>query len=96
MAGDDQTQIFLGLVWSDPQNRHDKREEDHYLRFDTRTFEFVVDEEIEHVSGPRASSHTNLRPVVEYLKRHPERREVLVQLLPESLRLRGGGPPATS
>ncbi|HEY2786343.1 MAG TPA: hypothetical protein VGJ05_15355 [Fimbriiglobus sp.] len=68
---------YIGDVWRDPDNRHDKREEDHSLYFDSETGQYIVVEEVEQVSGPNVSCSHTIHTVQEYLKLHPDRREVV-------------------
>ena len=53
------THEYIGRVWADPKNRHDKREEDHNLYRDSADDSYIVVSQVEHVSGPNVScSHT--------------------------------------
>jgi hypothetical protein len=67
--------LFIGRVWSDPDNRHDKREVDHNLYLDLDALQFIIVEEIEHTSGANTSCHHEIHAASDYVNRYPERRE---------------------
>ncbi len=77
--------VFVGPVWSDPDNRHDKEETDHYLYFDSNTLGFFVEENTSFVSGPDVSVHHSVKDLTQYLQEHPERREAVSRLIAQKI-----------
>lgn len=74
-------QVRVGDVWHDPNNRHDKFEEDHTLWFDSVTGVYFVAADVEHVSGPHVSlSHYCVDATV-YSSRHLTRKYVIDELI---------------
>jgi hypothetical protein len=91
------THTFLGCVWSHPRNRSDKREEDHYVYFDSDTGQYFVVESVEHASGPNVSGSDEIVTIEEYLRLHPERRTALESAISRHRKpSRGGEGPFDS
>src|SRR5512143_3657259 len=73
--------VSLGDVWHDPDNRDYRREEDHYLYFDSESGAYFVVEDIVHVSGPNVSCDQFVRDAKDYVRRYPDLAEVVEKLI---------------
>jgi hypothetical protein len=71
------THVYLGEVWHDPSNRHDRREEDHNLYFYNETQEYMVVEDVEYVSGPHVSCYHVIHSMERYVSQHSDRRAII-------------------
>lgn len=79
------THTYLGRVWADPNNRHDKFEEDHNLYHDAADGSYIVVSEVEHVSGPNVSCSYTKFTRSDYETAHPTRVGAIADLIAQHL-----------